>query len=599
MIGNALRQEREAIGSAVEGRTLIDVIARNAVSFGPISAISWREQGRFRRLTWADYRHQARQIAAGLVRLGVEPEDRVAIMAANRPEHVLSDLGALHAGATPVTIYSTLSAEQLAYVAGHAEIVVAIVDSPELVGRWLSIRDQVPSLKAIVAIGETTDPKDVVPWETFLGDGRQELVDDPARIDRRAEGVSADAAATLIYTSGTTGLPKGVVITHANVLWTLETMHQAINLPDHPRFVSYLPLAHIAERMATHYLGMWTVGEVSYCANVGAVMNVVKEVRPHLFVGVPRIWEQVHRRLATKIAAEPEARKRALVERALRMTGAVDSGSRSFSSRVQAEILDRVVLRTIRSELGLDEAVMAITTAGPIDPDIIRFFRSAGIPLHELYGMTECSGPATTNLPGFDRIGTVGRPFAGVEVKLLDDGELLLRGGNVAPGYEKAPDETADSFDGDGWLHTGDLAEIDDAGYVTIVGRKKDIIVTAAGKNIAPVAIERLLKRFDIVAEACVVGDRMPHLSVLIVVDPSAAAEIADETIVDPDHPGIRTAVQLAIDDTNASVSKVERIKRFLIVTDEWSEETGLLTPSLKLKRNVILERYAEAIANL
>ncbi len=601
MIGDSLELERRAIADAVDGRTLVDVLARNATQHGGGEAIAWRDQGDWRRYTWSEYRHHVLIVAAALMELGVEPGERIAIMAGNRPEHVLADLGAMHAGATPVTVYMTLADDQLAYVAAHSRAVVAIVDSPETLERWRAARGQLPDLRTVIVLdptdGELGEDLDVRTWDELMEAGAWALNEGQGSVERRAATTTPDSTATLIYTSGTTGEPKGVVISQANVLWTLETMSRAINLPEAPRFVSYLPLAHIAERMATHYLGMWVVGEVTYCANVGAVMGVVKEVRPHLFVGVPRIWEQVYRRVQAKLDAEDDRRRRALAERALSAGAARGAGS--TLRRAELAALDLLVLRKIRSELGLDRAVMAITTAGPIDPDIIRFFQAVGIPLHELYGMTECSGPATTNLPGFDKVGSVGRAFAGVEVEVLPDGELLIRGGNVAVGYEQAPAETAAVFDSAGWLHTGDLAEIDSAGFVTIVGRKKDIIVNAAGKNIAPVGIEQLLKRHPIVAEACVVGDRKPNLGVLVVPDPETATVLTGSQVVDPSDERLRAAIQVAIDETNDRVSKVERIRRFEIITDEWSPETGVLTPSMKVRRNVVLDRYAEIIAAL
>ncbi len=416
MIGDTLELERRAIAEAVEGRTLVDVLARNAAQHPDGDAIAWREGGEWRRYTWSEYRHHALIVAAGLIELGVKPGERIAIMAGNRPEHVLADLGAVHAGATPVTVYMTLAEDQLAYVAAHSRAVVAIVDSHETLERWQGVWDRLPDLRTVIVLDPSDDHEidlgRVRTWNELVESGAWALEAGQQSIERRAATTTPDSTATLIYTSGTTGEPKGVVITQANVLWTLETMGRAIDLPEQPRFVSYLPLAHIAERMATHYLGMWMIGEVTYCANVAAVMSVVKDVRPHLFVGVPRIWEQVHRRVLSKLDSQPDPRRRALTTRALAV-GAARREDLSLLRRVEMTALDRLVLRTIRTELGLDQAVMAITTAGPIDPEIIGFFQSVGIPLHELYGMTESSGPATTNLPGFDRVGSVGSSIYG------------------------------------------------------------------------------------------------------------------------------------------------------------------------------------------
>lgn len=602
MMAGPLELERKAIDDAVDDRTLVDVLARNAIESPTAPAIAWREGGSWRRYAWSEYRQRALAVAAALMDLGVEAGERVAIMAGNRPEHVLADLGAIHAGATPVTVYSTLPEDQLAYVAGDAGAVVAIVEGAGLLARWTAVWSELPTLRHVVVL-DTDLPAgttgSVLTWESFIAQGDMRLAQDPPAVEERAGIVDPSSTATLIYTSGTTGVPKGVVISQRNVLWTLETMSRAIDLPDRARFVSYLPLAHIAERMASHYLGMWTTGEVTYCANVGAVMGIVREIEPHLFVGVPRIWEQVHRRLLTKLDGEDDLRRRALVQRALdKASDALDTRP-SILRRLELAALDRAVLSKIRTELGMSRLVMAITTAGPIDPEIIRFFQTIGVPLHELYGMTECSGPATTNIPGHGRIGTVGRSFAGVEVDVLEDGELVIRGGNVAAGYERAPGATAEVFGADGWLRTGDLAEIDDEGYVSIVGRKKDIIVNAAGKNISPVAVEQRLKRHDIVGEVCVVGDRKPHLGALVVPDGDAVAALTGTDQVDPDDERIVAAIQAAVDEANEHLAPVERIRRFRVVADEWSPDSGVLTPSMKLRRNVVAERYASLIDEL
>ncbi len=589
MIGDAIELERSAIDEVVADRTIVDVLARNAEAFGDRTAISWRAGSSWERLTWQEYREKVLHVAAGLIEAGCRPGDRIAIMAGNRPEHVLADLGALHAGATPVTVYSTLAPDQIAFVARHSRATMAVVEDEATLRRWSAVRSAAPDLATIVVIDSApADEIGVLSWSVLLDSGAEARRRNQQALADRVGSVSQADLATLIYTSGTTGEPKGVAITHHNVLWTVETMRQAVALPEHPRLISYLPLAHIAERMATHYLGLWVVGQVAYCANLAAVMGMVRDVEPHMFVAVPRIWEQIHRRLTARLGGEADPRKRALTERAIgRGREAVD-GELTARARAELLLLDRLVLRRIRRELGLGEAVVAVTTAGPIDVELIKEMRALGLPLHELYGMTECSGPATTNLPGHDRIGSVGRAFAGVGITLASDGELLISGGNVAAGYFRAPEATAKVFGIDGWLRSGDLATIDEDGYVYIVGRKKDIIVDAAGKNISPVSIEQLLKRHSIVAEACVAGDRRPHLVAVISVDGVDAAHLGPDAVAD--------AVAAAVADTNQRVSNVERIRRYEVVADQWSPENGLMTPSLKLRRAAVLEHYSDLI---
>ena len=591
MLSSALDLEREAIAEAIGVLTLVDVLARNSTASPHQTAISWRRGGTWHHLTWSEYRDRVVSVAAGLIALGVGVGDSVAIMAGNRSEHVIADLAVVHAGATPVSVYSTLAPGQVRHVAGHCGAVVAVLEGPSELAKWVDL--ELPDLASIVLLSGTSDDSRVVSWGAMIERGKAHV----AEVAGRAGAVTPESVATLIYTSGTTGEPKGVVITQRNVVWTLAVMEQALSLPDHPRLVSYLPLAHVAERMATHYLGLWLAGEVTYCATVAAVMNVVKVVRPHLFVGVPRIWETIHQRLTSKLEAETDPRKKALADRALAAGVARVDGSASVVMRATGLALDRLVSEKIRLELGLDRASLAITTAGPIDPDLIRFFRALGIPLHELFGMTECCGPATVNLPGYDRLGSVGRALPGVEVSLAPDGELLIRGGNVADGYHKAPEASAATFDPAGWLRTGDLAKIDPDGFVWIVGRKKDLIVTASGKNIAPVPIELQLLRHPLVAHACVVGDQRPFLVALLALDPETTAAWATERGIEPagavDHPDMRAALGDLVDRVNESVSAVERIKKFHVIAEEWSPETGEVTPSLKLRRMAVVERYA------
>ena len=596
MLDSVLLLERQVLDEAVEGLTLVDVLARNARSHPTTVAIAWRAQGAEHQLTWGEYRLRVLAVAAALIERGVERGDAVAIMVGNRAEHVIADLAAIHAGAIPVSVYATLAPSQIAYIVNHCSAKVAILESQAVATQWQDL--ETPSLETYVVLRGSPDSEargEVVVWEDFEGLGRLALASDAAAIERRAAAVAAEDVATLIYTSGTTGTPKGVLMSHYNILWTAESMSLAIDLPQSPRLVSYLPLAHIAERAATHYLGMWLIGQVTYCANVAAIMNVLKEVRPHLFVGVPRIWEKVADRVQGRLRAIDDPRRKRLVETAMAEVGKVHGGAMSL----KGQALDRLVLSKIREELGFGDLCMAITTAGPIDSERIRFFRSIGVPLYELYGMTECCGPATTNIPGYDKIGSVGRAFTGVEVRIDDFGELFLRGGNVASGYYRDPKATSQAFSDDGWLRTGDLAQIDENGFVTIVGRSKELIVTSSGKNIAPVHLEQLLSREPLVGQVCVMGDQRAYLTAVIAINPDALS--GDMTLADDPahHPEVVERIERAVRAANREVAKVEHIKKYVVVSDEWTPETGELTPSFKLKRRVVHEKYAEEIADL
>jgi long-chain acyl-CoA synthetase len=375
--------------------------------------------------------------------------------------------------------------------------------------------------------------------------------------------------------------------------------------------VSYLPLAHIAERAATHYLGMAKVGDVHFCPDVLRVFEVVPQVRPHAFVGVPRVWEKVQAGVMAKLAAEPNARKRKIALSAIeagRQAAKLESEGKRvpLGLKLKTRLFDKLVYSKIRHAIGLDRSVVRVTAAAPISPDTLQFFAGIGLPLAEVYGMTEDTGPATANPPDRIRLGTVGLALPGVEVKLGEDGEILVRGGNVCPGSYTDAKKTAETFDSEGWLHTGDIGTIDPDGYVKVIDRKKELIITAGGKNISPANLESLLKQHPLIGQACVVGDRKPYVSVLVVLDPEVAPGWASSNgLAFSDisafsrEARVHAEIQRAVDDANQHVSQVETIKRFTILPTEWTVDSEELTPTLKLKRRIIHEKYADEIEGL
>ncbi|MDR9451294.1 MAG: long-chain fatty acid--CoA ligase, partial [Acidimicrobiia bacterium] len=604
---------RAEIDSVVEGRTIAKVLARNASEHPGVPAIHWREDGIWKELSWAQYRERVVEAAAGFISLGVGRGDFVALMAANRPEHVIADLGAMHAAATPVTLYSTLATPQIAYIGGHCEARVAVLENLEYMKRWESAKPQLPNLEYVVLMegAENYEHVDwVLSWDELAERGRELLAANPGVVDERAAQLQSNDIATLIYTSGTTGTPKGVVITHHNVLWTVESTERTVNLPKHPRLVSFLPLAHIAERVASHYLGMWYVGEVWYCPDMTQVLEYVQEAKPTLFVAAPRVYERFQAGLMARLESE-EGLKKTLAMTAIKTGEEVVRLRQAgqpvpFLTGLKYQLLDRVVLTKILEGLGMGEVFIAISTAAPIAPELLVFFQGIGLPLFELWGMSELSGPGTTNLPGANKIGTVGKPLVGTEVKLADDGELMMRGGNVTAGYFKRPEDTAETFLSDGWLVTGDIAEIDQDGFVSIVDRKKELIITAGGKNIAPTKLEGAIKNHPLIGQVCVIGDRRKFLSALIVLDGDMAPPWAERQGLKFDDmasfsqlPEVRAEVQKAVDEANEDVARVEQLKKFIILPNEWTPESDELTPTLKLKRRVIHEKYADAIDSL
>jgi long-chain acyl-CoA synthetase len=605
-------ETRAAIDASIEGRTVVDIFAQNAREHPSLPAIHWRVGDEWNELTWSEYRDAVVEVAAGLIDLGIGRGDFIALMAANRPEHVIADLGVVHAAATPVTLYSTLATPQVEYIGGHCEAKVAILENLDFMKRWEEARPQLPSLEYVVLMEgaeEYAGVEWVLSWDELISRGRKRLADNPGMVEARSSELKQDDIATLIYTSGTTGTPKGVVITHYNVLWTVGSTEQTLHIPKHPRLVSFLPLAHIAERIASHYMGMQYVGEVWYCPDMTEVLEYVQEAKPNVFVAAPRVYERFHAGLMARLEGE-EGIKRTLAMAAIKVGTEVVRLEQAgkpvpFLTGLKHRLLEKVVLTKLLDGLGMGEVIVAITTAAPIAPELLEFFLGIGLPLYELWGMSELTGPGTSNLPGANKIGSVGKPIAGTEVKLADDGELMMAGGNVTAGYFKMPNETAETFQ-DGWVLTGDLAEIDANGFVSIVDRKKELIITAGGKNIAPTKLEGLIKNHPLIGQVCVIGDRRKYLSALIVLDGDMAPPWAErQGIAFEDMaafsqlPQIKAEVQKAVDEANEHVARVEQIKRFTVLPNEWTPESEELTPTLKLKRRVIHERYAEEIDSL
>jgi long-chain acyl-CoA synthetase len=604
----AVLAERAEIDAIVEGKTIVDLFDRNADLYPDQEAIHWKDGG-WNSLTWSEYRRAVHEVAAGLQSLGVKDGDFVAIMAGNRPEHVIADFGVVHAGATPVTIYSTLTAPQIQYIADNCKATVAILENLEFMKRWEEIRSELPNLRHVVLMSgaENYDTMDwVLGWDELVARGKHQLGEDPDAVTRSARAVTPRSLATLIYTSGTTGTPKGVMISQRNVVWTLESLRRAADLEMGVRMVSYLPLAHIAERLATHYLGTYLAGEVWYCPNLAGVLEYIQEARPTLFVGVPRVYEKFHTRLQSRFA-EAEGIKKMLLQKALHLNERrVEAELEGGKAPMLAGLLDKIVLSKVREGLGMDQVDLAITAAAPINPDLIEFFLAIGIPLYEVYGMSENTGPATATLPGTVKVGSVGKPLPGVEVRLGEDGELMIRGGIVAEGYYKLDDVSREAFDSEGWLHTGDLARIDQDGFIWIVGRKKEIIITAAGKNIAPAQMETLLGNHPLISKACMIGDQRKFLSMVIAIDQEEASAWAEANGLEYEdlesfsrHPHVQEEIARAVEEANETVSQVEKIKKWVIVPDDWSPDTGELTPSLKLKRRVVLDKYSEDIEKM
>jgi len=578
--------------------TVLDLVRRNAAEHGDVMAIVDGD----RQLTWAEYEREAQAIALVLLDLGIEPGDVVGLQLVNRAEHVLADVGAMLAGATPSSYYNTLAAEQLAYVAADSACKVCIVDR-EFLPTWLAIRHKLPELRALVVIGPA--PTGVLSFNALTAAARTELPDRIAEVHRATAKVQPDGPATIIYTSGTTGPPKGTLVTHAGICTVLDGILTRVAedlgaIPEPGRSqVSYLPLAHLAERMITHYLGTALVSTVTYVRDLRTLAAELPTIQPQVFLAVPRVWEKL-----LGAVTERSAVRRALIRRAIAVAREV--GQARFGTgagpglRLQHAVLERLVYRQIRRALGLDELMVAVSGAAPIAPEVLVLFRGLGVTIVEAYGMTETSAVLTLNSLREPRLGTVGRALPGAELRLADDGELLARGRIISPGYLNRPDATAETFV-DGWLHTGDLGRIDADGYLSIVGRKKELIINAAGKNISAANVEQALSSAsDLIGSVYVHGDSRPYLVALITLDPAWRQWCTARNIeAVATHPAVRAEVERAVRAGNERLSRVEQVNRWTLLEVPWAPEPGELTPTLKLKRAVVREKYADPLNNL
>ena len=604
--------ERSEIERLLEGRTVIDALTRTAKEYADRPAYSDQADGRdqWRTLTWAELRDTARAVAAALVERGVEPGHTVAIMATNRIEHVVADHAALHAGAVPMSIYNTLSPEQVSYIAGHSEPQAVLLETADHVARWRDALESVPSVRLIVGIGDATvDDERFVRWDDLVARGRDLPQDE---VDARTAAVRPADAATILYTSGTTGEPKGVVLSHANVVYEAESTLRRNGAAEGNVTLSYLPYAHIAERVLSMYLpphfGDWHVHLVG---DPAVLVPALVDVRPLQFFGVPRVWEKIRSGVAAMLAAEPDAERRAAIEGAMAVGAAYVESQQTGQTTspdlaARYEAVNAAVLTPIKARLGLDRVTWAGSASAPMPVEVARFFAGLGIAINDIYGMTETCGAATACGPDGFKLGTVGRALPGVELAIAEDGEVLMRGPITTSGYHKRPEATAALLDDDGWVHSGDIGALDDDGFLSIVDRKKELIITSAGKNVAPSNIESLLKESPIIGHALAFGDNRPYVVAVLTLDGEVAPIVAQRAGIDftdladlAAKPEILAMAQAAVDAANAHLSRPEQVKSFELLPTEWTAESEELTPTLKLKRRVVHAKYADVIDRL
>ncbi|HEY1590543.1 MAG TPA: AMP-dependent synthetase/ligase [Solirubrobacteraceae bacterium] len=590
----------EAAAKAVDAPTLTEALRRTAANHPDIVAVRWPDDSGA--LTWSELLARVDPVAGGLAKLGVVRGDTVAIMLANRPEFHIIDLAVVTLGATPFSIYTTYPAEEIKYLIEDSGSKVAVVE-PAFLDVMLEARKQLPGLEQLIVV-DGDAPEGTIPLSDIEGSN-------PDFDAASVPGAQPEDVLTLIYTSGTTGPPKGVQLSHHNIMFAAKVTEEIINLEPGARVISWLPAAHIAERMAHHYLPTIFAGSITCSPNPREILTYLPQVHPTWFFAVPRIWEKLKAGLETMLAGQPEEQRKPVEDA---MAASIQRVRLRQRGEPVPDELERQVAEAdekyfagIRAMLGLDQVEGVNVGAAPTPVEVLEFFHALGIELAELWGMSETCGAGTSNRPGAVKIGTVGPPSPGCEIRIADDGEVLVKSEFVMMGYRNLPEKTDEAIDSLGWLHTGDIGELDDEGYLTLVDRKKEIIINAAGKNMSPANIEAAIKTASpLIGQAITIGDRRPYNTALIVLDADFAPQWATqqslegETLAElSNDPAVIEAVQTGLDEANTHLARVEQIKKFRIVPGDWLPGGDELTPTMKLKRKPIAAKYEELIEEM
>ncbi|MDR7503141.1 MAG: long-chain fatty acid--CoA ligase [Armatimonadota bacterium] len=583
--------------------TLGQVFWDRVTRYGERPAQRVKQGGRWVDISWRALGEEVRELALGLLALGCGPGTAVGILARSRAEWVRADFAILSIGGVSVPIYPTYPEPEVAYIAQDAGVRVLVVEDPGQLAKVLGAADGLPGLEAVVLIdGERPIPfrerPELLTWEELRARGRARADELAPRLEAALRDTSPAATATIVYTSGTTGHPKGVVQTHANHLAVLPSAAEVMGLREGDVHLLFLPLAHSFARLQA-FVGIYAGLVTAFAESLEQVGANLREVAPHFFCAVPRVFEKVHARILGEVAAASPLRRR-IFSWALGVGRRVSRRRQERRApppllRLQHALAHRLVFRKLHRALG-GRLRFCVSGGAPLDPAIAEFFHAAGILILEGYGLTETCPILTANRPDRYRFGTVGVAFPGVELRIAEDGEILARGPNIARGYHRRPEETAEAFTPDGWFRTGDVGELDADGFLRITDRKKDLIKTAGGSYVAPQAVENLLKRDPLVSQALVYGDRRPYPVALLTLNPEEAERIARQAGVPPaglaDHPLVRERLERAVQAANAELPSYAQVKRFAVVPGDFTQEGGELTPTLKVRRRVVSERY-------
>lgn len=585
--------------------TVMDVMSDTVAKFGANVALKHKRNGRWEVTTWREYYHAVALTARAFMALGLEQGKAVNILGNNCPQWFISNLAAIFAGAVPGGIYATSSSDQCRFIARHSEANILVVEDADQLAKIKAVWSELPDLKAVVLMTGSDADERVYAWEDLAPIAAKTA---EAALDERIEGQNPDDCCTLIYTSGTTGDPKGVMITHDNATWTARQVIAAAGVRPNDEIVSYLPLSHIAEQVVSLLVPL-TVGCTTWFAeSLDRLGDNLREIRPTLFVAVPRVWEKIQAKMVAAGASNSGLKKK--IAAWARSKGLANAYARQNGEPPPAffALAHKLVFSKVKERLGLDRCRLFISTAAPISLDTQEFFMSLDIPITEVYGMSECTGPATVSLPQpFQyRIGWAGPAMTGTEIAIGEGGEVLMRGRHVFKGYFKNEEATRATVDADGWLHSGDVGEIDDQGFLKITDRMKELIITAGGENVPPQILESKYKAIDGLNQVVVVGDRRKHTAALFTLDSeriAVSAAQAGSQAASPAEaaacPRFRAYLQEQVDGINATLPRAWAIKTFVVLPEELTVDRGELTPTMKLKRRVIAAKFAEEIEAL
>ncbi len=587
----------------MKSKILVNKVKHWATEQPESPALYTRQKDGWHSISWKEYYTRVQKAAQGLIALGHQPNDSVAIISSNRMEWLISQFGINAAQGIPAPVYVTCSPDQVAFIINHAKATIVIAENQEQYDKLWEEKNNL-QVKKVILLDDVPnrDLEWTITFEEFLQLGAEK---EKQILEERMNALTSEDVALLIYTSGTTGNPKAVILTHANLSATVEMTVKRFHLRP-TRIISYLPLCHIAEQVVTNLAQLETGGEVFFCPEIHKVKDYLPEVRPNVFMGVPRIWEKFQAAMEARIN-QRKGLQRKFVNWCLKTEKACfqkELETKKPYRPLSRKIANRFLLQKIKRTIGLDKLDIAVTGAAPIDSQVLNFFSSIGIVVYEVYGMSETAGIIATTYPGETSFGTVGKPLENLNIKIAEDGEILVQGPNMTQGYLYDDERTAELWEG-GWLHTGDIGEFDSQGNLRITDRKKDLLITAGGKNIAPTPIEQKLMSIEEVGYAIVLGDSKPFLSALLTINDELEKPICKRwevsSLSDLTHNKKFIAyLQEKIEkDVNANLARYQTIKKFSLLPQNFSVETGELTPTMKIKRKFITNKYQDIVEEL